>query len=220
LFRAANSFASLTTAPSFSNFFWDLVITCCATGGDWVKTAHQYSQPEYHSSLTMEKSYSSLKVLLKVFKFSAVSKVSSTRSVGMTFLYPGPALSTSRGFLEDPALSLGGGCRTPASTKVVNTLRPDPGSRPRADKRLPVPSVGAASGASTCSPPPALASSCRSSGGGKSTSVASTSGASSGGAGSSGADGSEAAAAGAGSAPEGSVQIDGSGAAVAAPGSS
>jgi hypothetical protein len=74
----------------------------------------------------MEKSYSSLKVLLKVLKFSADSKVSSTRSVVMTFLYPGPALNTSRGFLEDPAMSSGGGCRTPASAKVVNTLCPGP----------------------------------------------------------------------------------------------
>jgi hypothetical protein len=82
-----------------------------------------------------------------------------------------------------------------------------------------VPSVGAASGASTCSPPPALASSRQSSGGGKSGSVASASGASSVGTGSPGADGSEAAAAGTGSALEGSARVAGSGAAVAAPGS-
>jgi hypothetical protein len=168
----------------------------------------------------MEKSYNSLKVLLKVFKFSAVSRGSSTRSVVMTFLYPGPAFSISRGFLEDPAMSSGGGCRTPASTNVVNILRPDLGSQPRADKRLPVPSVGAASGASTCSPPPASASSCQSSRGCKSGSVASASGASSVGTGSPGTNGSEAAAAGAGSAPEGSARVDDSRAAVAASGSS
>jgi hypothetical protein len=80
-----------------------------------------------------------------------------------------------------------------------------------------VPSVGAAPGASTCSPPPASASSCRSSGGGKSGSVASASGASSVGTGSPGADGSEAAAAGPGSAPAGSARVAGSGAVVAAP---
>jgi hypothetical protein len=82
-----------------------------------------------------------------------------------------------------------------------------------------VPSVGAASGASTCSPPPASASSCRSSGGDKSGSVAAASGASSVGAGSPGADGSEAATDGAGSSPEGSARVAGSGATVAAPGS-
>jgi hypothetical protein len=135
-------------------------------------------------------------------------------------LYPGPAFSISRGFPEDPAMSSGGGCRTPASTNVVNILRPDLGSQPRAIKRLPVPSVGAASGTSTCSPPPTSTLSCRSSGGGKSGSVASASGASSVGTGSPGADGSEAAAAGAGSAPEGLVRVDDSGAAVAAFGSS
>jgi hypothetical protein len=168
----------------------------------------------------MEKSYNSLKVLLKVFKFSAVSRGSSTRSVVMTFLYPGP-----------PLVSHGDSSRTQRYLRavvaghlqvhnVVNILHPDLGSQPRADKRVPVPSVGAASGVLTCSPPPASASSCRSSGGGKSGGVASASGASSVGTGSPGADGSEAAAAGAGSAPEGSARVDGPGAAVAVPGSS
>jgi hypothetical protein len=58
-----------------------------------------------------------------------------------------------------------------------------------------VPSVGAASGASTCLPPPAPASTCWSSGGGKSGSVASALGAGSAGVDPSGADGSGAGAA-------------------------
>jgi hypothetical protein len=54
-----------------------------------------------------------------------------------------------------------------------------PGSRQLAVvvRCLPVPSAGAASGASTCSSPPALASPCWSSGGGKSGSVTSALGA-------------------------------------------
>jgi hypothetical protein len=58
-----------------------------------------------------------------------------------------------------------------------------------------VPSVGAASGASTCSPPPAPVLTCWSSGGGKSGSVASASGACSAGVDPSGANGSGAGAA-------------------------
>jgi hypothetical protein len=82
-----------------------------------------------------------------------------------------------------------------------------------------VPSVGAASGVTTCSPPPGPAPSCRGSGGGKSGSAVSASGATSVGAGPPGAEGSEAAAVRAGSALEGSAQVAGSGATVAAPGS-
>jgi hypothetical protein len=74
----------------------------------------------------MEKSYNSLKVLLKVLKFSAVSRGSSTRSVVMTFLYPGLALNISRGFFEDPATSPGGGCWTPASTQRRQYIVPSP----------------------------------------------------------------------------------------------
>jgi hypothetical protein len=168
----------------------------------------------------MEKSYSSLKVLLKVLKFSAVSRGSSTRSVVMTFLYPGPALSISRGFPEDPAISPAAVLGHLQEHNVVNILCPDLGSQSRADKRVPMPSVGAASGVLTCSPPPASASSCQSSGGGKSGSVASASGASSVGTCSPGAEGSEAAAVGVSSTPEGSAPVDGSGAAVAVLGSS
>jgi hypothetical protein len=65
-----------------------------------------------------------------------------------------------------------------------------------------VPSVGAASGASTCSPPPALVLTCWSSGGGRSGSIASASGASSAGVDSLRANGSGAGAAAAGPAPE------------------
>jgi hypothetical protein len=65
-----------------------------------------------------------------------------------------------------------------------------------------VPSAGAASGASTCSPPLAPVSTCWSSGGGKSGSVASASGAGSAGVDPSGADGSGAGAAATGPAPE------------------
>jgi hypothetical protein len=61
-----------------------------------------------------------------------------------------------------------------------------------------VPSTGAASGASTCSSPPALASACWGSGGGRSGSVVSASGAGSLGAGSSRAGGSGAGVAAAG----------------------
>jgi hypothetical protein len=68
-----------------------------------------------------------------------------------------------------------------------------------------VPSVGAASGASTCSSPPASVSTCWSSGGGKSGSVASISGASSAGVVPSGADGS-----GAGAAVTGPALVDSS----------
>jgi hypothetical protein len=65
-----------------------------------------------------------------------------------------------------------------------------------------VPSVGVASGASTCSPPPAVMSPCWSSGGGKSGSVAPASGAGSAGADLSGADDLGARAAVTGPAPE------------------
>jgi hypothetical protein len=76
----------------------------------------------------MEKSYSSLKVLLKVFMFSAVSMGSSTRSVLMTFLYPGPAFSISPRLLDVPAASSGAGYWAPASTSVFSILHLDPGS--------------------------------------------------------------------------------------------
>jgi hypothetical protein len=83
-----------------------------------------------------------------------------------------------------------------------------------------VPSVGAASGASTCSPPPALVSTCWSSGGGKSGSVASTSGAGSAGVDPSGADGSGAGATVTGPAPEDSPSIEDPGAGVVEAGAS
>jgi hypothetical protein len=83
---------------------------------------------------------------------------------------------------------------------VVNTVCPDLGNQPRAGQRVPVPSVGAASGILTCSPPLGPAPSCRGSGGGKSGSAASASGATSAGTGPSGAGGSGAAAAEAGAA--------------------
>jgi hypothetical protein len=82
-----------------------------------------------------------------------------------------------------------------------------------------VPSVGAASGVTTCSSPPGPAPSCRGSGGGKSGSAGSASGATSVGTGPPGAEGSGAAAVEAGSVPEGSARVDGSGAAAAVPGS-
>jgi hypothetical protein len=63
-------------------------------------------------------------------------------------------------------------------------------SYPWAVRYLPVPSAGAASGASTCSSPPALASPCWGSGGGRLGSVVSASGAGSLVADSPGADGS------------------------------
>jgi hypothetical protein len=72
----------------------------------------------------MEKSYNSLKVLLKVFRFSADSRRSSTRSVVMTFWWPGPALSSSRGFPEDPAASPDDGGWTPASTQHGQHIMP------------------------------------------------------------------------------------------------
>jgi hypothetical protein len=84
-------------------------------------------------------------------------------------------------------------------------LRLGLGSKPWAVRCLPVPSIGAASGASTCSLPPAPVSTCWSSGGGKSGSVASASGAGSTGVDPSGADGS-----GAGAAVTGPVLVDSS----------
>jgi hypothetical protein len=72
-------------------------------------------------------------------------------------------------------------------------LHPGLDSLPRANRCLPVPSVGAASGVLTCFPPPAPASTCWSSGGGKSGSVAFASGAGSAGVVPLGADGSGAA---------------------------
>jgi hypothetical protein len=167
----------------------------------------------------MEKSYNSLKVLSKVFRFSAVSRRSSTRSVVMTFSYPARP-SASHGDSPRTRRYL----RTAAAGhvqvyNVVNTLCLDLGNQSRVGKRVPVPSVGAASGVTTCSPPPGPAPPCWGSGGGKSGSAASTSGATSVGTGPSGAEGSEAAAVGAGSALEGSAWVDGSGAAVAVPGS-
>jgi hypothetical protein len=77
-----------------------------------------------------------------------------------------------------------------------------------------VPSAGAASGDSTCSSPPALASPCWSSRGGKSGSVASASGAGSAGVDSPEADGSGAGVARAGSVGVDSLGADGSGAGV------
>jgi hypothetical protein len=74
-------------------------------------------------------------------------------------------------------------------------LRLGLGSSPWAVRCLPVPSVGAASGASTCFPPPASVSTCWSSGGGKSGSIASASEARSAGVDPSRADGSGAGAA-------------------------
>jgi hypothetical protein len=88
-------------------------------------------------------------------------------------------------------------------------------SKPRAVRCLPVPSVGAASGASTCSSPPAPASTSWSSGGGKSGSVASASGAGTVGVDPSGADGS-----GAGPAPVVFSWVDDPGAGVVEAGSS
>jgi hypothetical protein len=84
-------------------------------------------------------------------------------------------------------------------------LRLGLGSSPWAVRCLPVPSVGVASGASTCFPPPAPASTCWSSGGGKSGSVASASGARSARVDPSGADGS-----GAGAAVTGPALVDSS----------
>jgi hypothetical protein len=77
-----------------------------------------------------------------------------------------------------------------------------------------VPSVGAATWASTCSLPPSPASPCLSSGGGKSGSVASASGAGSAGIDPPEADGSGAGSAVAGPAPEDSARVDDSGAGV------
>jgi hypothetical protein len=77
------------------------------------------------------------------------------------------------------------------------------GSSPWAVRCLPVPSAGVASGASTCSPPPAPVSTCWGSGGGKSGNVTSTSGA-----GSAGVDPSGAAGLGAGAAMTGPTPED------------
>jgi hypothetical protein len=77
-----------------------------------------------------------------------------------------------------------------------------------------MPSVGVASGASTCSPPPAPVSSCGSSGGGKSGSVTSASGAGSTGVDPSGADGSQAGAAVTGPTLADSSRVDDPGAGV------
>jgi hypothetical protein len=77
-----------------------------------------------------------------------------------------------------------------------------------------MPSVRAASGASTCFPPPALVLTCWSSGGGKSGSVASASGAGSAGVNPSGADGSGAGAAVTGPALVDSSRVDDPGARV------
>jgi hypothetical protein len=83
-----------------------------------------------------------------------------------------------------------------------------------------VPSVGAALGASTCSPPPALVLTCWGLGGGKSGSVASASGIGSAGVDPSGADGSGAGAAMTGPALADSSRVDDPGAGVVEAGSS
>jgi hypothetical protein len=84
-------------------------------------------------------------------------------------------------------------------------LRPGLDSLPWANRCLPVPSVGVASGVLTCFPPPTSTSICWSSGGGKSDSVASASGAGSAGVVPLGVDGS-----GAGAAVTGPALVDSS----------
>jgi hypothetical protein len=132
----------------------------------------------------------------------SVSIGSSTRSVA----------SSSSDLLEVPAAPLGGGYWAPANSGIFSMERLFLGSSPRAVRRLPVPPVGAATGASTCSSPPGPALPCWSSGGGKSGSVASASGAGSAGIDPPEADGSGAGSAVAGPAPEDSTRADDSGA--------
>jgi hypothetical protein len=96
----------------------------------------------------------------------------------MMFLYPLPDTSRAPGLPEVSAASSIDGCGAPTSRKKHSRHEAcDLSGYPQGVRHLPMPSAGVALVASTCSSPPALASSCWGSGGGGSGSIASSLGA-------------------------------------------
>jgi hypothetical protein len=146
--------------------------------------------------------------------FSAVNFGSSTRSVLMMFLYPGPAFSISLGPFDVPVASSGGVCWAPASANVFQNIAP--GSRQLAVGGQMLTCAICRSGIRGLDLFPATSSGfdLLELGGGKSGSVASVSGAGSAGVDPSGADGSGAGAAVTGPALVDSSRVDDPGAGI------
>jgi hypothetical protein len=105
---------------------------------------------------------------------STVRRGSSNRSLMMMFLNPLPDINRAPGLPEVLGASSVDGCGAPASRKAFNTRSLRSKQLATGGRHLPLPSAGAVSVASTCSPPTALDLMCWGLGGGESGSVVSS----------------------------------------------